>query len=427
MKLALLLNRPPVERAISPNGVETFTTSIQQYSQILKAAEAAKLDFAFTADSSSGAVLDSKLPHLEPMTLFSAMAGFTERIGLVVTASTTFNEPYNLARQLLSLDHLSNGRAGWNMVVSSDGEKSFSDKPLPVHADRYRRANEFVEVVQKLWATWGRNAVMRHAGEVASVDTGQLHQIKHRGEFFSVEAQLSHERSIQGRPVLLQAGSSEQGKQFAARYAEAVYTAQPNLQSAQTFYATVKKQTAAAGRNPDHVKILPGICTVVGETEAAAQQLNHEILGDCVNAESLSGLAKQFDGAKLDDLGADDVIPPERLSDISTVQGRRSRFSVFYDRAVNDRWTIRQLIELFIGSNGHGRVVGSPEQVASFLEHWFRSKGSDGFVVMPGQGPGGDRIFLEQVVPILQRRGVFRKEYEADTLRGNLGLDGEIP
>jgi len=425
LRLAILLNAPKNDLAPPLGQGEAPATILGQYSRVAKRLESAKFDLAFVADTVSGEVLGDKLPHPEPVTLFSALAAVTERLGLVITASTTFSDPYNLARQLLSLDHLSNGRVGWNVVTSSDGERNFGDKPIPLHSERYNRGLEFVEVARKLWLSWDEDAVVRRDGHVVGIDAGKIHPIHHKGKYFSVDGALAHGRSPQGHPVLIQAGSSEDGKNFAAKFAEAVYTAQQTLAGAQEFYRDLKAKTRAEGRDPNLIKILPGVCTIIGDTESSAKKIAKDQVANAYNPVILAALEKQFNGVSLKDLGPEDAIPAERLPLIEQVQGRQSRYGVFYNYAVNERWTVRQLAELQQGTAGHGQIVGTPEQVADHLENWFRNGGADGFTIMPSQGAGGVDVFVDQVVPILQKRGLFRTEYEADTLRGNLGLDFE--
>jgi FMN-dependent oxidoreductase (nitrilotriacetate monooxygenase family) len=423
MRLGVMYNSPNFERpetnAAGDGGA--ITNRLDYYLRIALALERAKLDFVMVADGLSREESRLAPPRLEPVTLFAALAAHTTHIGLVPTISTTFTEPYNLARQMQSLDHLSNGRAGWNAVTSSFGERNFGEAPIPPHSERYRRGLEHVNVVRKLWDSWEDDALIAR-GTHLEIESGKVHPIHHKGEFYSVEGPLSHSRSRQGHPVLFQAGSSEDGKVFAAQFAEAVYTAQQTLSGARDFYADLKRKTAQAGRNPEHIKILPGVVTIIGDTEEAAKARNRELLEGRITPEAIKATAKQLGGIDLASFDLDETLPPEILPEVLSVEGRQSRYGIFRELAVNERWTVRELIELQLGAAGHGRVVGTPEQVADKLGAWFLNHGCDGFVVMPGQGLGGAELFAEQVVPLLQARGLFRTDYEADTLRGNLGL-----
>ncbi|MBT2273477.1 NtaA/DmoA family FMN-dependent monooxygenase [Rhodococcus qingshengii] len=376
------------------------------YASLAHAVEKARFDVLFAAD---GLTSDTELgTKPEPITLFSALAAVTQNIGLVPTVSTTFTEPFNLARQLQSLDHLSGGRVGWNAVTSAAGERNFGDTPLPAHEDRYRQGLEHVSVVSALWDSWSDD------GSTASID--------HRGEFYSVEGPLPLPRSRQGRPVLFQAGSSSDGTTFAAQFAEGVYTAQQTLRGAQSFYRELKAKTAAAGRDPRNILVLPGVSTTIGGTEEEALRIDDELFDAGFTPASLTALQGQLAGVDLSGLGLDDRIPQAMLPPVESVQGRQSRYGVFRELAVDEGLTVRELVKVQQRSAGHGRAVGSPEQVADRLVRWFEERGADGYIVMPGQGAGGVEAFTEHVVPILQKRGVFRTDYESDTLRGNLGL-----
>ncbi|MTE15679.1 NtaA/DmoA family FMN-dependent monooxygenase [Nocardia aurantiaca] len=411
LRLGLLTNSPgnSVPGGLTPGDVRYPGAVLDHYVHLAARAQAAKLDLLFAAD---GLGSDTELgSRPEPITLFSALAAVTENLGLVPTVSTTFTAPFNLARQLQSLDHLSGGRVGWNAVTSTVGERNFGDQPLPTHENRYRQGLEHVSVVTRLWDSW---------------DNGrQLGPIDHRGEFYSVEGPLPLPRSPQGRPVLFQAGSSHDGIAFAARFAEGVYTAQQTLVGAQRFYRQVKAATSAAGRDPQTILVLPGVSTTIGGTEREARRLDDELFEAADIGSARAALEKQLAGIDLSGFALDEVIPESSLPPVSSVQGRQSRYGVFRELAVRQGWTVRELIKLQQRSAGHGRVVGSPEQVADQLAHWFLEGGADGFVVMPGQGSGGVEAFTEQVVPLLQRRGLFRTEYESDTLRGNLGLPAD--
>ncbi|MFF2083913.1 NtaA/DmoA family FMN-dependent monooxygenase [Nocardia sp. NPDC058176] len=411
LRLGLLTGAPgnSVPGRLTPGDVRRPGAVLDHYVALARTAEAAKFDLLFAAD---GLGSDTELgSRPEPLTLFSALAAVTENIGLVPTVSTTFTEPFNLARQLQSLDHLSRGRVGWNAVTSTVGEANFGDAPLPAHEDRYRQGLEHVSVVTQLWDSWR--------------DGEQGGPIDHRGEFYSVAGPLPLPRSDQGRPVLFQAGSSADGTSFAARFAEGVYTAQQTLPGAQQFYRELKAKTAAAGRDPSGVLVLPGVSTTIGSTESEARRLDDELFEASYTDATLTALERLLAGIDLSAYDFDDHIPENRLPPVRSIQGRQSRYGVFRDLAVEDGWTVGELLRLHQRSAGHGRIVGSPEQVADRLADWFQQGGADGFIVMPGQGTGGVEAFTQHVVPILQRRGLFRTDYESSTLRGNLGLTPE--
>ncbi|MGC0366663.1 FMN-dependent oxidoreductase (nitrilotriacetate monooxygenase family) [Rhodococcus sp. 27YEA15] len=408
IRLGLLTNAPgnSLPGELRPGDVRHPGRVLDHYIQLARTVEKARFDVLFAAD---GVTSDTELgAKPEPITLFSALATVTENIGLVPTVSTTFTAPFNLARQLQSLDHLSGGRVGWNAVTSAAGEQNFSDAPLPAHEARYRQGLEHVSVVTALWDSWAED--------------GTTSPIDHRGEFYSVQGPLPLARSRQGRPVLFQAGSSSDGTSFAAQFAEGVYTAQQTLAGAQSFYRELKAKTAAAGRDPRNILVLPGVSTTIGGTEAEALRIDDELFDAGYTAASLTALENQLAGVDLSGLGLDERIPATLLPPTNSVQGRQSRYEVFRELAVDEGLTVRELVKVQQRSAGHGRAVGSPEQIADRLTEWFRGYGADGFIVMPGQGAGGVEAFTEHVVPILQKRGLFRTDYESDTLRGNLGL-----
>ncbi|TBU88676.1 NtaA/DmoA family FMN-dependent monooxygenase [Stutzerimonas kirkiae] len=416
LHLGLLFNSPGNDPAAPQR-----PSDLGYYAETTRLLERARFDFVMVADVAFQDRVHPQPPRPEPITLFSALAALTSHIGLVPTLSTSFTAPFNLARQVLSLDNLSAGRAAWNVVTSSAGADNFGDTPLPPHSERYRRALEHVEVVRKLWDSWEDDAIIQQPGQRPCADPARVHPIDHRGEFYQVAGPLNAARSPQGHPVLFQAGSSEDGKAFAAHFAEAIYTAQHHIPEARRFRDDVHAQARRLGRNPAHIKILPGLSTVIGESDAAARQLNERIL-EGFGSDIWAALKAQLGGIELGDLDLDRPLPLERLPEVLSIEGRQSRYALFRQFAVQQRWPLRQLLELQGGSAGHGRVVGSPEQVAGHIEQWFRQGASDGFIVMPGQGADGARLFAEQVVPILQKRGLFRRDYASDTLRGHLGL-----
>ncbi|SNB71069.1 FMN-dependent oxidoreductase, nitrilotriacetate monooxygenase family [Arboricoccus pini] len=397
---------------------------IDFYQKLARRAEQAKLDGIFFAD---GPVLADNIRfaarfRLEPITWLAAIATATSRIGLIATASTTYGEPYNLARLFASLDHISKGRAGWNIVTTSAGlaAQNFGLSEHPSHADRYGRAQEFVDVVTKLWDSWEDDAILLDKKTGIYADDTKIHPIDHIGRHFRVKGPLNTPRTPQGRPVYVQAGASDDGRSFAARYAEAIFTAHQTLANAREFYADIKRQAKALGRHPDHIKILPGISPFIGSTEAEAQKL-HDDFNELVQPEYSLHQLKRMLGIDL--AGHDLDAPfPSHLINFDGAQAVASRFKVVLDIVDREKPTLRQLLHRLAGARGHWVTVGTPEQIADRMETWFQSGAADGFNVMPPYLPGGFDTFAEQVVPILQKRGLFRLDYEGTTLRDHYGL-----
>jgi N-acetyl-S-(2-succino)cysteine monooxygenase len=402
--------------------------NVAHYAEVARKAEAAKFDLVFLADSAG--VRGNDLPALsrtatryvaqfEPLTLLSALSAVTERIGLVATASTTYNEPFHIARKFASLDHLSGGRAGWNLVTSSNEAEAhnFSRDAHPAHADRYERAREFADVVRGLWDTWEDDAFPRDKDSGIYFEPEKLHILDHKGKHFQVRGPLNVARSPQGHPVVVQAGASDAGKELAAETAEVIFTATPTLAEAQAFYSDVKGRLARYGREPDDLKILPGVFPVVGRTEAEAQEKFEELqalIHPVVGLSLLSGLSAGVD------LSAYPLDGP--LPELPATNASKSRQQLVVDLARREGLTIRQLYLRVAGARGHWQVVGTPEQIVDQLEDRFVNGGADGFNIMPPYLPGGLDDFIELVIPELRRRGLFRTEYEGRTLRENLGL-----
>ncbi|MGW2635442.1 LLM class flavin-dependent oxidoreductase [Streptomyces sp. NPDC001348] len=395
------------------------------YVNLARIAERGTFDSLFLADSPQlwGNTAQRPAGALEPLTLLTALATATEHIGLIATASTSYNSPYNLARKFASLDIISGGRAGWNIVTTAGAEaaRNFGLDAEPAHAERYARAAEFLDVALKLWDSWEDDAIVADKAAGVWGDDAKVHPPRHKGTYFRVEGALNVPRSPQGYPVLVQAGSSADGKAFAARYADAVFTAQQTIEDARGFYADLKSRTAAAGRNPEHIKVLPGIVPVLGSTEAEARA-NEQVLEDHIvythgvgRLESLLQLEPgtlELDGA----LPAD--LPPE-----SAIEGAKSRYTLVVELARRERLTVRQLIGRLGGGRGHLTFAGTPEQVADQIERWFTQGAADGFNIMPAVLPSGLEAFVEHVVPILRARGLLRTEYgPRRTLRERYGL-----
>ncbi|MBI3224494.1 MAG: LLM class flavin-dependent oxidoreductase [Mycolicibacterium cosmeticum] len=399
-------------------------TDVAHYIKLAQLAERGTFDSLFLADSPqlNGDIGRRPLGILEPLTLLTVLAGVTERIGLIATASTTYNSPYNLARRFASLDHVSNGRAGWNVVTTATVEaaRNFGLDQLPEHGSRYARAGEFIDVAKKLWDSWEDDAILADKASGTWGDHDKVHPPHHRGEHFSVQGALNIPRSPQGYPLLVQAGSSEDGKQLAARYAEAVFTAQQTTAEARAFYADLKARAAGFGRDPGTVKILPGIVPVIGSTEAEARAKDRELDEAIVPLHAQRQLADTL-RVPVERLPLDEQLPDE-LPDEAEIQGAKSRFTLIVELARRDRLTVRELIGRLGGGRGHRTFTGAPEQVADAIEEWFTGGAADGFNIMPAVLPSGLEIFVDQVIPILRRRGLFRTEYSAATLRGHYGL-----
>ena len=397
---------------------------IRYYQELAQKAEAAKFDAIFFADGPSlpENVRYSSRVRFEPVTWLTAIAAATEKIGLIGTASTTYNEPYNLARLFASLDHISGGRAGWNIVTTSDAgaAHNFGLPEHPPHGERYEKAREFLDVVTRLWDSWEDDALVADPESGVFADADKVHRIDHVGKHYRVRGPLNVSRSPQGRPVYVQAGSSEDGRSFAAQFAEAIFTAHQTLASAQEFYSDIKTRAVALGRRPNHLRILPGISPFLGSTEAEAKRLEEEIDDLIQPAASLDQL-KRMIGVDLSGYDLDGPVP-RHIIDTNGPKGLASRFQLVVDIVDRENPTIRQLIRRLAGARGHRVVVGTPGHVANEIQTWFEQGAADGFNVMPPYLTGGFDSFVSEVVPILRKRGLFRQDYAGSTLRDHYGL-----
>lgn len=395
------------------------------YRQLAEIAERGLFDLFFLADGLAvrdrAAETLGRAPkaHLEPLTLLAALAPLTQHIGLIATASTTFNEPWHLARKFASLDHLSDGRAGWNIVTSSSQAEAdnFSLTQIPPAAERYRRADEFVGLVNDLWDSWDDDAI------VADQLTGQyfqperLHAINHQGDFFRVRGPLTVSRPPQGHPLLVQAGSSDAGIALGARYGEVIYTAQTSLPDAQAFYRRIRDLAQSYGRAPDALRILPGLFPVVAPTRSEAEEKYQHIQSLLHPEVGLAQLEHHLGGVSLAGYDIDGPLPALPAGKEFT-----SRAALLIKIARRDNLSIRQLYEQVGVARGHTLLVGTPDDIADFMVSWFDAGGADGFNIMPGWLPGGLEDFVNLVVPELQRRGRFRTHYQGNTLRERMGL-----
>jgi FMN-dependent oxidoreductase (nitrilotriacetate monooxygenase family) len=401
-------------------------TDIRYYQDLAQRAEAAHFDSIFLADvlALGEDVAQSARTWLEPITVLAAVAVATSRIGLVATASSTYTEPFNLARQFASLDHISNGRVAWNIVTSSlaSSARNFGGETQLSHADRYARGEEFMRVVNALWDSWAEDAVIddRASGQYARAD--RVRPINHRGDFYQVAGPLNIPRCPQGRPVLVQAGSSDTGRRFAARHADAVFTACLGKAKAQEFYADLKALVVAEGRAPEEVLILPGLSPMIASTEAEAQILAREV-DDLADVEvGRKRLSDWFGGFDFSHLPLDRPLRLEELPHPDTVEAARSRTEIVHNLVRRDNATLRQVIAYFAAARGHFTTAGTPEQIADLIEDWFTDGAADGFNLMPPLLPAMLDVFIEEVIPLLQRRGLFRTVYEGEMLREHYGL-----
>ena len=391
---------------------------------MVKKAEAAKLDAVFFGDIAGAGKIPGSDPtvsgHYEPITSIGALSALTSRIGMIGTASTTFLPPFAVARQFSGLDSLTGGRVGWNIVTSSTGNRNFGIDVMPSGEDRYRMAAEFIDVVTALWDSWSDKAVVNDRERGIWADPALIRAINHKGEFFSVEGPINMPRSPQGRPVMVQAGSSEAVMNVGAKYADAIYTQQPEQQAAIDFYGSFKQKVRSFGRNPDQVKIVPGIVPILGETESDARDLEND-LASYVNTD----LGRTFIGTRLEmdlsQLDLDEQIPTEWF--VGPKIESRSRYEVFRKLSVDEGYTLRDLIHVNARSHGHQTITGTPGQVADRMIDWFDSGACDGFNLNSAFVPGGQELILDLLVPELVSRGYFREEYEGTTLRDHWGLD----
>jgi FMN-dependent oxidoreductase (nitrilotriacetate monooxygenase family) len=390
-------------------------------------AERGKMDFLFLADSAAVSTAGSadqrgrmgKVVKFEPMTILSALAAVTKNLGLVATSTTTFNEPYTLARQFASLDQISGGRSGWNLVTSNnEGDAlNYSREQHMAHGDRYERAIEFADVVTGLWDSWDEDAFIRDKQSGINFDTTKQHVLNHKGKHFQVKGPLNVPCSPQGRPVVVQAGASGTGRDVAARLAEVVFTAQTTFEQGKEFYADVRARAAKFCRRQEEVLVMPGFYPVVAATRAEAQA-KYDYLQSLIQVPVGIAILEHTIGVKgLDKLPLDGPVP-----EMADTNGPLSRQRLLLEQARRDKLTFWQLCLANAGPRGHVLSIGTPTEVADEMEHWFKDGAADGFNVMPAWLPGSLRDFVDLVIPELQRRGLFRTEYEATTLRGNLGL-----
>jgi FMN-dependent oxidoreductase (nitrilotriacetate monooxygenase family) len=406
---------------VDPGGA----SDLAHFAEVARLAEAAKFDMVFLADGIGIRAKDeppgslsqsAQTAELEPLTLLSALAALTSRIGLVATASTTYNEPFHVARKYASLDRISGGRAGWNIVTSwSDAEaQNFNRDSHLDYGTRYERAAEFVEVVKGLWDSWDGDAFRHDKATGVFFDPDRLHVLNHVGKHFKVKGPLSVARSPQGRPILVQAGASEAGMEIAAGSADVVYAVPHDIDTARTYYAELKRRAAAQGRDPAHLKIMPGITPFVGRTEAEAREKY-----DLLNALVAPELGLSYLYGQMGDLSGHPLDGPVPEPNDPKV---RSIAQNLLTLARRQDLTIRQLYTTIAAGFGSRILIGTAAQIADEMQDWMEREAADGFNICPPALPIGLRDFAAEVVPELRRRGLFRTDYAAPTLRGHLGL-----
>ena len=401
-------------------------TDIRYTAELAQKAEAGLFDSIFLADVLGlwNDVESTPFNWLEPMTALAAVAMATSRIGLIATCSTTYTEPYNLARQFASLDHISKGRVGWNIVTtwSPQAGANFGNIGQVGHADRYERAEEFMTVVKGLWDSWADDAVLDDRAGGRYADRTKVRTIDHKGPHYPVLGPLNMPRSPQGRPVFVQAGSSDTGKSFAARHAEAVFTAHLEKATAKAFYADLKGLIETEGRNPRQVLILPGFSPIIGSTEVEAERYAEE-LNELSDPEvGRHRLSQRFGGYDFSKLALDQPLSVADFPDPSKNEASRSRTEAVVALVARERPTLRQLLAKLAGARGHFTVAGSPEKIADLMQDWFEDGAADGFNLMPPVLPHQLDLFISEVVPLLQKRGLFREVYQGETLRSHFAL-----
>jgi FMN-dependent oxidoreductase (nitrilotriacetate monooxygenase family) len=404
-----------------PAAVPDAAINLEYYRRLTRKAEEAKLDFAFFGD---GLYISEKshpnfLNRFEPLTLLAALAMDTTHIGLAATLSTTYSDPYTVARQFMSIDHISNGRAGWNVVTSPlEGSALNYNKPEhPAHDLRYRMAAEYIEIAKGLWDSWEDDAFVRDKASGQFIAASKMHRLNHQGEFYSVQGPLNISRCPQGRPVLIQAGSSEAGKDFAARQADAVFTGQGSLEDGVRFCQDVRQRAARFGRAPEEILILSGCGPIVGSTMAEAETKYEEIANLVSIEDALNYLGRYFNDIDFTQYDLDAPFPD--LGDFGR-NGWESTTDRIKELARAENLTLRQMA-LRSTTTKHA-FIGTPEYIADTMQAWFEAGAADGFMLTGAVLPDALIDFIDHVLPLLQKRGLFRTEYEADTLHGNLGL-----
>ena len=401
--------------------------NFKRWIEFAQTMERGKLDMLFIADTIGMPMTDSietlgrtsLVDKFEPLTVLAALSPVTEHIGLVATCATTYNQPYNVARMLASIDHLSAGRCGWNLVTGGvrDDALHFNLETHVAHPDRYEMAEEFVDVCLGLWDSFEDDAILRDKVSGQYLDVSKLHVLNHKGKYYSVKGPLSVARPPQGHPVIIQAGASEPARQLSARVADVVFTSQSSFESAKAFYADVKGRLAKFGRAPDELKIMPGVALFVGRSEAEAEEQYEELQSLLHPSVAFALLHERVGGIDLSRYDLDGPFPE--------LEGNTARMSTppaLVQLARRENLTLRQVAMRMAAGRSHWMLKGTPAQIADQLEYWFRNDAADGFNLLPQILPGSLDALVDLVIPELQRRGLFRTEYEGRTLRENLGV-----
>jgi FMN-dependent oxidoreductase (nitrilotriacetate monooxygenase family) len=414
-----------------PGALKGTEINFEHYVRVAQLAESGKMDMLFFQDSAAMGRTDllvrgdpaagrfTGVARIEPMTLLAALAAVTKHIGLVATGTTTYNEPFHIARRFLSIDHISGGRAGWNLVTSQaeDEAQNFGFDKHMDHSTRYVRASEFYDVVEGLWDSWEDGGVIEDKDTGMYYDAAKVHVLNHKGEYFKVRGPLNVPRSPQGRPIIAQAGSSEPGMELAARTANCVFTAQTTLADGQAFYRDLKGRMAKYGRDPSHLRILPGFVPVVGRTEDEAREHYEQLSSRVTDEQAIQAISRLAGGLNLADYPIDGPLPELPPSNAAV-----ARQKMLIDLARSENLSIRELGRRFAGGQGHRLVWGTPQKLADEMQEWLEAEACDGFCVLFPYFPRGIEDFVQLVIPELQKRGIFRTEYTGKTLRENLGI-----
>jgi FMN-dependent oxidoreductase (nitrilotriacetate monooxygenase family) len=401
-------------------GAATSHMQLPVIQEIARIAERGRFDLLFISDSMAMDPGDhpSFLCRFEPTTLITALSASTRHIGLGATVSSSFSEPFNVARVFGSIDHLSGGRAAWNVVTTSNPKAALNfnrDEHLD-HELRYERANEFVDVVKGLWDCWDDGAIIADKTSGRYIDAGKVRTLDHKGRFFQVRGPLNMARCPQGHPVIIQAGGSPSGLELAARTADVVFSVVQELEAARRAYADLKGRMAKYGRHPDEIAVLPGVMPIIGASEAEAREKLAK-LQSWLTPTNAAILVTSRIGYDVSGHPLDGPVPPP-----PPFQGSRTFSRVLYETALREKMTLRDLYNLTAAARGHWVVCGTPQHIADTLEEWFTGRAADGFNILPPYFPGAFADFVDLVVPELQRRGLFRQDYQGSTLREHFGL-----
>ncbi|MFO7316415.1 MAG: LLM class flavin-dependent oxidoreductase [Bacilli bacterium] len=401
-------------------------TSLSLYKEIAELSEKGKFDIIFLADvlaHNEEDIAYTPQIRLEATTMMASLASITKNIGLVATLSTTFTHPFNVARQFATIDHMSGGRAAWNIVTTAHDHEAanFGLEEQLDHSIRYERADEFVEVTKKLWDSWEKDTLLFDRENGIFLDEKKIHPIYHEGKYFKVRGPINIPRPPQGYPLLVTASASDKGREFAVKHADILFTLAPStVEEGKAVYQTIKRKVAAYGRNPEHFKIMPGIVPFVGKTEKEAIE-KFEHFQELILPQLGIGWLSRYVDHDLSQYSPDDPMP--ELKEVDQVNGEKGRFKLLSDLARERNYTIKELARYFVATQGHLFVVGSGEQVADTLSDWYLNGAADGFNIKFPYFPGGIKDFVDYAIPVLQERGLVQTEYADGTLREKLGLD----